>query len=335
MRVTFGIDVSQEHLDLAAATSKKKAKYLGKFKNTVKEFPTIACVIKEHAGTAPIEVVMEPTGSYGKPFAEWCHKQNWKVSLPNPKRVRDWASGGRGTRAKTDPVDAKILALFGYNTEPPAWHPLDPTWAKMDELLNLQSMYEKNLRMVENQLHAINAQGETRKESEKSLNRTLKHFKRELAQIDKKLSKELAKDEEKSEHVKRLQTCPGVGEKLVLPLLILLAKWDSLTSGQGNSKGITALVGLDPRLYTSGSSVYKHPGISKMGDRFIRSKLFAAACGGISAKDNPLVQFYRRLIGRGKGYKVSVVACARKILVWSWAIYRDRKNFEENKALPH
>ena len=76
----------------------------------------------------------------------------------------------------------------------------------------------------------------------------------------------------------------------------------NLTSGQGNAPGSVAFIGLDPQPHISGSSVNKHPGISKMGDSELRCLRYMGALGAISG-DNPLRAFYRRLLDRGKAKK--------------------------------
>ena len=94
----------------------------------------------------------------------------------------------------------------------------------------------------------------------------------------------------------------------------------NLTRGQGDAPGSVAFIGLDPQPHISGSSVNKHPGISKMGDSELRCLLYMGALGAISG-DNPLRAFYRRLLDHGKAKKVALVAVTPKLLVWSWTLF--------------
>ncbi|MEZ4737087.1 MAG: IS110 family transposase [Caldilineaceae bacterium] len=80
-------------------------------------------------------------------------------------------------------------------------------------------------------------------------------------------------------------------------------QFHNLTSGQGDARGFVAFIGLDPQPHLSGSSVHKHPGISKMGDSELRRLLYMEALGAISG-NNPLRTFYRRLLDRGKAKKL-------------------------------
>jgi hypothetical protein len=74
---------------------------------------------------------------------------------------------------------------------------------------------------------------------------------------------------------------PGIGAKSVLPILVFLYRWDAHTCGQGDFRGLTAFVGLDPVEFSSGSSIFRRPSISKMGDATIRRTLFLCALGGV------------------------------------------------------
>ena len=80
--------------------------------------------------------------------------------------------------------------------------------------------------------------------------------------------------------VRRLRTVPGVGVQSVLHVLVLLARWDTLTAGAGQAKGLVAYTGLNPKTHTSGTSVYQPARISRMGNRQMRRRLYLAAFGG-------------------------------------------------------
>lgn len=123
-----------------------------------------------------------------------------------------------------------------------------------------------------------------------------------------------------------LDALPGIGDKSVLPLLCLLSRWQTVTDGQGSSKALTAYVGLDPRTEQSGQREYRR-GISKQGDPEIRRMLFMAVLGGIRGQ-NVLREGYERLVARGKPKQVALIAMARKLLRWGWAVFRSGKPFD-------
>jgi transposase len=125
-----------------------------------------------------------------------------------------------------------------------------------------------------------------------------------------------------------LVSVPGIGRQTVLHVLVLLARWETLTEGTGRAKGLVAYTGLDPKTHDSGSSVHKPARISRMGNRQMRRRLYLAAFGGVRARGGPLRDFYGRLVGRGKAKKLALIAAARKILIWAWAVYRTETDFD-------
>ena len=94
-----------------------------------------------------------------------------------------------------------------------------------------------------------------------------------------------------------------------------------LTGGSGTTKGITALVGLDPKPHQSGRSVHRRSSISKMGNAEMRKLLYMGALSAVHGQ-NPLHDFYERLVAQGKPRKVAVVAAARKLLTWAWTLFQ-------------
>ena len=98
----------------------------------------------------------------------------------------------------------------------------------------------------------------------------------------------------------------------------------------GTAKAITAYFGLDPKAYESGTSIRKRAGISRQGNTEIRHFLYMGALGGVGG-NNPLRNFYKSLVGRGKPKKLALVAAARKILIWCWAVFRQGKPFDATR----
>ncbi len=135
------------------------------------------------------------------------------------------------------------------------------------------------------------------------------------------------------EDAKRLRSVPGIGAKNVAYILVLLHRWLTLTDSQGTEKGLAAYIGLDPQTYESGTSVHRRAVISRMGDQAVRRRLFMGALGGVRG-NNPLRTFYQRLVGRGKPKMVALVAAARKLLTWAWAVFRRQTLFDAARLAP-
>lgn len=127
-----------------------------------------------------------------------------------------------------------------------------------------------------------------------------------------------------------MRSVPGIGERNVLPILVLFYRWRARTAGRGTPKGLVAFVGLDPQPYESGRSVHKRATISKMGDRSVRRYLYLGALGGVRGK-NALRYFYKRLVSRGKAKRLALVAAAHKILTWAWAVFSQGVDFDPSR----
>lgn len=119
----------------------------------------------------------------------------------------------------------------------------------------------------------------------------------------------------------------------MLPLVVLLGRWQAQTGGHGSPKGLVAYAGLDPQPYQSGTSVHRHPAISRQGAPHLRSRLYMGALGALRGP-NAVRRFYDHLVGRGKPKKLALVAAARKILVWAWAwaVYHSGAPFDASKT---
>ena len=331
-KLNVGVDVSKNSLDVAF-WEQDEAVFQGKYPNDKKGFTTIAQKIQskcEETGTTSVLIVMEPTGGYEQRFAHFAHQQQWEVSLPNPYYVKLWAKS-MGIRAKTDRRDARTLAHYGFMQDPHLWKPLSPEVEQMEHLLSNLETFENILRQETNRWHSAQNRVNPQKEAVKLHKQTIAFLEKQILQVQKAIKKHLNAHPHLKEQKKLLLTVPGVGEKNVLHFLVLMHRWGTLTDGQGHAKSLTAYLGLDPKPHESGTSIRKRAGISRQGSRPLRSRLYMSALGGIKGKNSPLRVFYDRLVGRGKAKKLALVAAARKILVWCWAIFRSNTPFDPNR----
>ena len=326
--ITLGIDIAAAQFT-AAIWEHERGRLLGAFPNTPAGFAQLAA-LPLLAQAPAVHLVLEPTGGYELPLAYFALEQGWQVSLPNPKQVRDFAKG-RGRRAKTDGQDALLLAQFGAETDPPAWQPLPEEVAALESLQRRKDDLEHMLRQERNRRHALGARPHQHDAVPASLDRIIGALEEELAALERQIAEHLMRHAELARAVARLRTVPGVGAKTVVPLLVLLWRWQVLTHGQGDAKGLTAYVGLAPQPFESGTSVHKPATISRQGDKVVRRRLFMGALGGIRGQ-NALRAFYQRLVGRGKKKKVALVAATRKLLIWAWKVFHSQTDFDPAKV---
>jgi transposase len=277
-----------------------------------------------------VHLIVEPTGGYEQGLVAYARQQGWRVSLVNPKHLRDWANG-LGQRAKTDRQDALLLAQYGAQRQPAETIPPPAETEALKALLDRREDLDKLLRQERNRLEAFNQQPHAPQSVRDSLEQVIAALEKALAELEQALQQFWLDQPDLTRQLKLLLAIPGVGLKLAPYLLVWCHRWAALTQGQGSAKGITALVGLDPRPFESGQTVFKPSRISKMGHSTMRSRLYLGALGG-SRGHSPLGDFYRQLVKRGKAKKLALVAAARKILTWAWAVFRSNTPFDPVKA---
>jgi len=331
--LSLGIDIAKASFTAAGHGPAGEYQW-GLFANSPAGFEQwraqVQALLEAHPDWAVL-VVLEPTGGYELALAGFAAQQGWPVSRPNAKRVHDWAKS-QGRRAKTDRLDALTLARYGAAQPRADYKPLPSAYSQLDSLLQRQADLDTMLNQERNRQAALALKPDTAPIVARNLAGLLRALEQAQDEIAAAIQAHLQAQPALQAQVRRLRTVPGVGAQTVLHLLVLLARWDTLTDGTGRAKGLVAYTGLDPQTYTSGSSVHKPARISRMGNRQLRRRLYLAAFGGVRAKSGPLRDFYGRLVGRGKAKKLAVTAAARKILIWAWAVYRTQTDFDRQ---PH
>jgi transposase len=324
-----GIDMSKERFD-GASCPERKAITLGQYPNNDKGFEAMAQEVEPESASkqeSVIHLIVEPTGGYEKELVAFAFERGWRVSLPNPKQVRDWAKG-MGVRAKNDPLDSRTLAEFGAICQPAPENCLAAEVAGLDTLLRRREDLEQMLRDEKNRRQALDYKPHASPAAKGSVERMIELVAEELEQVEAAMKELLNQHTDLKAQARLLLTVAGIGPKTVLIILVFLHRWQARTAGQGSAKGLVAFAGLDPQERHSGDSVFVRPTISKMGCTFTRHKLYMAAKGGVRARSGPLRHFYDRLRGRGKAYDLTLIAAARKILVWAFAIFSRHVPFD-------
>jgi len=328
--VYVGVDIAQAKFD-AAVWQGATGTALQTFRNDTDGFAQLAerLTVLAPAPDTQIVLVLEPTGGYELALVAFAYDQGWQVCLPNPKQVRDFAKGS-GRRAKTDAQDALLLAQFGAEQKPEPQAELPAAIQELLELLHRREDLQQLKRSESNRLLGLQQRPHPTKAVSASLERTIVALEAELAAIEQAIAELLTQHPDLKGEAKRLRSVPGIGERNVLPILVLFYRWRARTSGRGTPKGLVAFVGLDPQPYESGRSVHKRATISKMGDRSVRRYLYLGALGGVHGK-NALRTFYRRLVSRGKAKRLALVAAAHKILIWAWAVFSQGVDFDPSR----
>ena len=296
-----GIDVSKQHLDvyILDGHSTERAGVAERHLN----MPSSANALALSVANAQL-VVLEATGGYERTIRDALLERGIPVFVANPKRVRDFAKS-LGKLAKTDAIDAKVLALYGQVVA----HNLPAYQVKANA--QLAALCSCRQLMVEQRVQ-LNNHLETATDCVVShLQEMIDSYTEKLKQLEREIDALVAGHEES----KVLLEVKGVGPRLVS---VLLGQLPEL--GKVNHKQIAALVGVAPFNVDSGQMRGRRRIYG--GREAVRHVLYMAA--NSARRFNPQMgAFYEQLRERGKPFKVALVACMRKLLIQLNAKLRD------------
>ncbi|HPL63373.1 MAG TPA: IS110 family transposase [Syntrophales bacterium] len=288
-----GIDISKDRLDLAVRPSGESKM----FENNDHGISELIAFLKP---LNPARIVVEATGKLELPVVRALSIKQLPVVVINPKHARDFAKA-TGTLAKTDKIDACILARFA-ETLKPELRPLKSEEAeKLEELVTRRRQLIEMLTAEKNRLNT--ARGWARKD----IRGSIQSLEKRLAKIDKELDDTIKQSPLWREKSKILTSVPGVGSVMAMTLLSELPELGTLTG-----KRIASLVGVAPLNRDSG--LFRGRRSIWGGRRSVRAALYMSALS--ATRFNPVIRaFYERLRAAGKKSKVALVACMRKLLV--------------------
>lgn len=257
----------------------------------------LACLQKTGV---PVHVICEATGGWERPVVAALHAAGQAVSIVNPRQVRDFARG-RGCRAKTDRIDAQMLAAFGTANTPAATPAPSAEQAALTAWVTRREQIQAML-LAERARQIPGLPAAVLKHLKASITRLTK----QLAVITAHLAELVAASAEMEVKATRLRLIKGVGPGTVATLLGHLPELGTLEGG-----AIAALAGLAP--FNDDSGPRRGQRHIAGGRASVRTALYMAAFNAVRC--NPVLKpFYDRLRAAGKPFKVALIASARKLL---------------------
>jgi transposase len=307
--VWVGIDVAKRMIDVARGANGK----LERVERAVGPLQQWARTLPPHA-----RVVLEATGGLERLVTTVLRAQGIVVCVVNPRQVRDFAKA-TGQLAKTDRLDARVLAHFGAALAP------RETVARAIDVDALRALLDRRRQLVETRTAEKNRRHTAPEAVIGSIDEHITWLDEQIAQLDQAIEGAVTACATVAEPLGRLQAIPGVGRVVALTLVTHLPELGTL-----DRKRIAALAGLAPFARESGLQRGRRAIWGGRGDA--RAMLFLAAQS--AARWNaPLRLFYERLVGRGKPKKAALAAVARKLLVAINAMIRDRRPWEPTVVL--
>lgn len=265
-------------------------------------------------------VVMEASGGYERPAHRRLVEHGRPVAIVNAKRVRDFAKAS-GRLAKTDRVDAEVIARYGAFARPATTPAPDPAGRELAELLAFRQRLVSEITARRQQLAHLETPP-LRRRAQADLAR----LRRDKAEIETLLRRAISREPSLARDFALLTSMPGVGLILAATLLAELPELGTLRRRQ-----IASLVGVAPIAKDSG--LKRGQRVVAAGRSAVRRVLYMAALSA-SRGSSRFAQFYRRLVARGKPPKLALVATMRKMLVTLNAIARAHQPWLETAAAP-
>lgn len=289
-----GIDVSKHQLDIHIRPT-------GASWSVTNDEAGHRALVAKLAEVSPSLVVLEATGGYQNAVVGELGASGVPVAVVNPRQVRDFAKA-TGRLAKTDAIDAAVLAHFAESIRP------EPRPVADEVTATLQAMVTRRRQLIDmrtaesNRLETVRVQVVRR-----NIQKIINVLNREIGKVDDDIDKTIRKSPLWREREDLLETAVGVGPTLARTLLTQLPEL-----GRLNRREAAALVGVAPFNNDSG----KRTGLRSIrgGRAEVRAVLYMATVAAV--RFNPaLRRVYERLVTAGKPKKVALIACARKLLV--------------------
>lgn len=277
-----------------------------------------------------VMVVMEVTGNYSLEMVTWLRAvcPDVEVCIIPGKRVRDWVRG-LGIDEKTDPIDARGLACYGAERQPPSYVALDDVHQKLRALSRTRQAIVEERVAIEQRLQEAASEHldtKTAKQIQQALSKVVREMTKQIDRLEEQMEQLIAKDPQLAKDTELVDTLSGVGW---VTAVTVFSETGDLRDYQHRSQ-LIAKVGLNPVICKSGTSVEKRTRISKKGSGRARRALYLAVLATIS-KDNPFAAMYHALVERGKKKMVAIVAVMRKMLLVMRAVVISGKPFDKDR----
>lgn len=305
--INVGIDVGKDRLDVYL----REIDTALSVDNTPKQAKQLARILKSKAVD---RILIEATGRYERTFVDAARQVGLPVVVVNPLQVRRYA-GAIGLLAKTDQLDARLIAEFGAVVKPPVRPLLPENTQRIKDLLVRRRQLIEMATMEKNRLAIMP------KALWSDIRRHIAHLDKQVAKLDDLLDQAVGENEDWSQTREILLSVPGVGHTTLYTLLADLPEL-----GRLNPKQIAALTGVAPFNRDSGRLRGKRR--IRGGRSSVRTVMFMGVLSAIQC--NPVLKaFYDRLVAQGKHKKVAITACIRKLIVILNAMVRDQRKWHE------
>jgi transposase len=299
-----GVDVSKDNLDIAT-NSEKGIRRLSNSTAGIKK------AVEYLRGITPVLVVFESTGGLELSLCQALAEAGIAAAPVNPRLIRNFAKA-KGILAKTDAIDAQVIAQYGQAMQPQSQ--AFPDTQELKEMMSRRSQIIEMLTAEKNRLKSAR-----RTKIQQDIKANIEWLKSRLEGVDRDLEQTIKSIPEWRQKYELLESTPGIGNTTAISLVAGLAELGKLNRHQ-----IAALAGVAPFNRDSGTMRGKR--MVWGGRPRVRSALYMATL--VATRWNPVIrQFYQRLCAAGKAKKVAITACMRKLLLILNSMLKNNKSW--------
>ena len=303
-----GVDVAKRHWDVAVNGRRGVRRFAA-------DAAGLDALLAWLAETGPRLVCLEATGGYERVLCAALHQRGIPLSVVNPRQIRDFARL-LGQLAKTDQIDAQIIARFAATIDP---QPDDPPAPNQERLRAARARRQQVVHSLTQEKNRLGTAPDA--ETQQSIRQAIDFYDRQLRELDERLAELTRSDPQFQRRMELLTTVPGVGAVTAAGLLAELPELGALNRGQA-----AKLVGLAP--INRDSVTFRGKRMIGGGRAQVRRSLYMATL--VATRHNGLIRrHYRQLLERGKAKMTALVACMRKLLLVLNAIIKNQSPWKE------
>ncbi len=309
MKTCIGIDIAKSHFDANTPTGNHHQQFsydeqgMQQFFNWLQQFQ--------------VEIIcLEATGGYQRKFVNRLHDKNFNIAVVNPRQIRDFAKS-MGQLAKTDKIDAKIIAIYAEKLIPRKTEKVSENRVKLDALTSRRKQVDKIITQENNRLQQTD---DTHVQS--LIEQALELYRQQLKQIDDEIASLIQVDEDFQKTNKILQSAKGIGPVSAAVLIANVPELGKITKRQ-----IARLLGVAPTNRDSGT--FRGKRMTGGGRRHVRASLYMPTLTAIT--HNPQIRsFYQHLLEKGKEPMVAIIACMRKLIIILNSMVKNNQMWKQN-----
>ena len=321
-KLIVGVDISKATFEVCITCENVKNKKSSQYSNDAKGFDLFVKVLPTNA-----HVIMEASGPYYLQLAMYLYDHGYAVSVINALSIRHFVRM-RMHRSKTDKKDASYIAEYGLSEQANLrfWEPPSRYIIELQQAESLADGLTRQGTQLKNMREAFTSSGFTDTCALSVIKEQIEAIEQQISILETYMV-ELT-ELHHADLFERVKSIPGLGKRNVMMLIVITNAFTKFE----NSKQLVAYVGLDPGVYTSGTSVHGSKRIKKMGMGRMRQLLYL---GAMQAKkgNKSCKELYDRLVAKGTQPKKAIIAVAHKLLRQAFAVGTSGNYYQEKPVV--